>query len=120
MKESRSGRLGGKRGCLCKDGTYSSKCCDGTLWSQGIGNISGESVDPDANKYTIQSCSDSTRRDIHLHTGTLTVDSVYFIRFQDNNYDGCYTVLSTTNTFGLHIKSATLYSDCTDCQSNNP
>jgi len=32
---------GGKRGCLCKDGTYSSKCCDGELQSQGIGNITG-------------------------------------------------------------------------------
>ena len=28
---------GGKRGCLCKDNTYSSKCCDGTLRAQGIG-----------------------------------------------------------------------------------
>jgi hypothetical protein len=25
---------------LCKDkNTYSKKCCDGTLWAQGIGNI---------------------------------------------------------------------------------
>ena len=32
---------GGKRGCLCKDGTYSSKCCDGEVQSQGIGNITG-------------------------------------------------------------------------------
>jgi len=30
---------GGKRGCLCKDGTYSSKCCDGELQSQGIGSL---------------------------------------------------------------------------------
>ena len=31
---------GGKRGCLCADGkTYSSKCCDGSLQAQGIGNI---------------------------------------------------------------------------------
>jgi hypothetical protein len=28
---------GGKRGCLCKDGTYSKKCCDGSLEAQGIG-----------------------------------------------------------------------------------
>ena len=32
---------GGTRACLCKDkNTYSKKCCDGTLWAQGIGNIS--------------------------------------------------------------------------------
>tara|TARA_R110002124_G_scaffold184108_1_gene351606 strand:- start:89 stop:280 length:192 start_codon:yes stop_codon:yes gene_type:complete len=28
-----------KRGCLCKNGKYSRKCCDGTLQAQGIGNI---------------------------------------------------------------------------------
>jgi hypothetical protein len=28
------------RGCLCKDeNTYSRKCCDGSLWAQGIGSI---------------------------------------------------------------------------------
>jgi hypothetical protein len=30
---------GGGRGCLCPDGTYSRKCCDGSLQAQGIGNI---------------------------------------------------------------------------------
>ncbi len=31
---------GGTRGCFCKDKlTYSKKCCDGTLWAQGIGPI---------------------------------------------------------------------------------
>jgi hypothetical protein len=28
---------GGKRGCLCKDGTYKKKCCTGELEAQGIG-----------------------------------------------------------------------------------
>ena len=29
-----------KRGCLCKNkNTYSRKCCDGSLWAQGIGKI---------------------------------------------------------------------------------
>ena len=28
------------RGCLCKDkNTYSRKCCDGSLWAQGVGSI---------------------------------------------------------------------------------
>ena len=35
---------GGKRGCLCKDGTYSSECCDGELLSQGIGDTTNQSV----------------------------------------------------------------------------
>ena len=36
--ESRTSPKGGKRGCLCDDGTYSAECCDGTLQNQGIGN----------------------------------------------------------------------------------
>jgi hypothetical protein len=32
-----SPRAGSKRGCLCADETYSTKCCDGSLQAQGIG-----------------------------------------------------------------------------------
>jgi hypothetical protein len=41
MKEtpSRTSPKNGKRGCLCKNNTYSSKCCDGSLRAQGIGSI---------------------------------------------------------------------------------
>lgn len=28
-----------KRACLCKDNTYSRKCCDGSYQAQGIGKI---------------------------------------------------------------------------------
>ena len=28
-----------RRACLCPDGTYSTKCCDGSFEAQGIGNI---------------------------------------------------------------------------------
>jgi len=35
---SRTSPKNSKRGCLCKDQlTYSRKCCDGSLWAQGIG-----------------------------------------------------------------------------------
>jgi hypothetical protein len=38
---------GGTRACLCKDkNTYSKKCCDGTLWAQGIGNITRTPIPP--------------------------------------------------------------------------
>lgn len=38
--DRRSGSpIGGNRGCLCKDGTYSSKCCNGSLPAQGIGKV---------------------------------------------------------------------------------
>ena len=30
---------GSSRACLCPDGTYSRKCCDGSFEAQGIGNI---------------------------------------------------------------------------------
>ena len=32
-----SPRAGSKRGCLCEDGTYNTKCCDGSLQAQGVG-----------------------------------------------------------------------------------
>lgn len=36
-RESKVSPRGGKRGCLCKNGKYSSRCCDGSLQAQGIG-----------------------------------------------------------------------------------
>lgn len=50
---SYSSPKGGRRGCLCEDGTYSSKCCDGSLEAQGIGSITGvESVSITTNQGT--------------------------------------------------------------------
>jgi hypothetical protein len=41
-------RTGGRRACYCKHtNTYSLKCCDGTLWAQGIGNITRAPVSTD-------------------------------------------------------------------------
>lgn len=34
-----SPKNGGIRACLCPNGTYSRKCCDGSLQAQGIGSI---------------------------------------------------------------------------------
>lgn len=34
-----------RRGCLCPDGTYSRKCCDGSFQAQGIGSITMGEVD---------------------------------------------------------------------------
>ena len=36
--KSKTSPKGGKRGCLCTDGTYSADCCNGDLHAQGIGN----------------------------------------------------------------------------------
>jgi len=35
-----SPKAGSQRGCYCKGkNTYDKKCCNGTLWAQGVGNI---------------------------------------------------------------------------------
>jgi len=36
---SRTSPKNNRRGCLCKNGTYNTKCCDGSLQAQGIGNV---------------------------------------------------------------------------------
>ena len=38
---SRTSPKGARKGCLCKDNTYNTKCCDGSLRAQGIGKTSG-------------------------------------------------------------------------------
>jgi len=37
---SRTSPRNGRRACLCGDGTYSRKCCDGSLEAQVIGKTS--------------------------------------------------------------------------------
>jgi hypothetical protein len=36
-----SPKAGSNRACLCDNGTYSKKCCNGSLQAQGIGSITG-------------------------------------------------------------------------------
>ena len=36
---SKTSPKGGKRGCICEDGTYKAECCDGTLQAQGVGSL---------------------------------------------------------------------------------
>ena len=43
-KNSFTSPKGGKRGCLCADGTYSVECCDGELISQGVGALVTQGV----------------------------------------------------------------------------
>jgi hypothetical protein len=35
---------GGNKGCLCEDGTYKKKCCDGSLQAQGVGSESNQAT----------------------------------------------------------------------------
>lgn len=41
-----------RRGCLCGDGTYSKRCCNGTLRAQGIGSTRRSGVYWDTVKTT--------------------------------------------------------------------
>jgi len=43
-KSNYSSPKGAKRGCLCKDGTYSSECCNGELISQGVGALVSQGI----------------------------------------------------------------------------
>lgn len=45
MAEKIPSPKGGKRGCLCPNGKYSSKCCDGSVQAQGIGKTAGTGTD---------------------------------------------------------------------------
>ena len=44
MGQKTSSPKGGKRGCVCKDGKYDSKCCTGELQEQGIGSTVSQST----------------------------------------------------------------------------
>lgn len=50
--KSKTSPKGGKRGCLCDNGTYSKDCCNGDLQNQGIGStIQGsESTETNTNE----------------------------------------------------------------------
>jgi len=39
MANNTTSPKGGKRGCLCKDGTYKKECCTGDLQAQGVGSL---------------------------------------------------------------------------------
>lgn len=44
--KSKTSPKGGKRGCLCKDGTYKKECCNGDLQAQGVGALVGQNATP--------------------------------------------------------------------------
>ena len=49
---SKTSPKGGKRGCLCEDGTYKAECCDGTLQAQGVGSTVSQSTSSITNTNT--------------------------------------------------------------------
>ena len=114
---SRSSPKGGKRGCLCSDGrTYSSKCCDGTLEAQGIGNITKSTT---TYYYNIQLCGHSQHKEIYIEDVELTIGNVYYFDFTYNGHSGCYTVIATKQSGEHKINSVTAYNDCDACTTAN-
>ena len=108
-----------RRGCLCKNGTYSRKCCDGTLRAQGVGRITGESPSGNEYYYRVQRCGHSQHKEIHLHDTQLVVGNVYYLHFENSGHSNCYTVLNVSSSGEHHIDIATLYNDCTACLAAN-
>lgn len=52
--ESKTSPKGGKRGCLCDDGTYKAECCDGTLQAQGVGSLVNQTTSNVINTNTVR------------------------------------------------------------------
>jgi hypothetical protein len=108
-----------RRGCLCKDNTYSRKCCDGSLLAQGIGKTTGEVITGVWYGYVIERCSNAHTHHVHIHDTTLEVGKTYYLTLE-NNHNECYTVLEESQAEGIHINTASVsYDDCTECEDAN-
>lgn len=57
MKESyqhTSSPKDNKRGCLCKNGKYSKRCCKGKLENQGVGRLENQSTSSVSNNQNVR------------------------------------------------------------------
>lgn len=117
---SKTSPKGSAKGCLCKDSnTYSRKCCDGSLWAQGVGKIYGESLMGVWYGYIVQDCVTLHNHHIHVHDTQLEVGKTYYF-VMENSDNGCHKVLSSTQSEGRHAEATSeAYSNCTDCQAAN-
>jgi len=116
---SRTSPKGGRRACLCKDNTYSIKCCDGSLRAQGIGSTTGEDLSGVWYGYIIERCSDGHTHHVHMHDTELVVGKTYYLTLE-NNHNACYTVTAEHHSEGIHINTASIaYDDCTTCENAN-
>ena len=57
--KSKTSPVGGKKGCLCDDGTYKSECCNGDLQNQGVGTLVSQGVSQVTNTNTARVISNS-------------------------------------------------------------
>ena len=108
MKSSRTGILGGTRACLCKDGTYSIDCCNGSKGSAEF-----------TYKYRLTKCVTGSNLIAHVVGTELTVGNVYYLVFENTTHNGCYTVTEVHSGSGQQINTVNLYADCTACIAAN-
>lgn len=106
-----------RRGCLCPDGTYSRKCCDGSLQAQGVGRIYAEPAKD--NMYRVEFCADGHKHNVWSDTISLVVGNTYYLTLKNDHHSGCYTVLRTTTEVGLEIDSSNSYDNCNACITAN-
>ena len=111
----------GKRACLCRDGSYSKKCCGQDHYSQGIGNITGSQSIPSETDYSYHVQRYNHNQKKHVHGSTeLVIGNVYYFDLVHDGHDGCYTVLNQDQTAsGFLWNTVTPYNDCTECESAN-
>jgi hypothetical protein len=55
----RASKIGGKKGCLCKDGKYHKDCCKGEPINQGIGTDTYERTEGVVNVDTTRNISNT-------------------------------------------------------------
>ena len=119
---SRTSPRESRRACLCKNGRYSRKCCNGNMINQGLGKIYGEAGLSTSvwYGYIIESCDDQHTHHVHVHDTPLEVGKTYFFTLE-NGHNECYTVTEEKQSEGIHTESVSVaYDDCAECQAANP
>jgi hypothetical protein len=117
---SRVNRRGGKRGCLCDDGTYSVECCDGSLHAQGIGSVTRVATNEvTAGKYSYkaESCTGGYRITLTA-ADELTVGNIYHLTISQA-LTGCYRITEINYTEGNEVSTFVAYDNCTTCNNEN-
>ena len=116
---SRTSPRESRRACLCDNGLYSRKCCNGRMINQGIGNIYGEASLGKWYGYEVEDCSTLKVHHIHVHDTPLEVGKTYYF-VMENSDNGCHRVLNERQSEGVHAEATSIaYDDCTECQAAN-
>lgn len=118
---SRTSPRESRRACLCANGTYSRKCCNGNMINQGIGSVYGVSVtDNTVYAYLVTNCANGHQHHVNITGQELIIGLIYYMTL-NNGHSDCYRVESVHNGNGNSIDVlGNAYSDCSSCTSENP